>query len=310
MTNQYAIETNDLTKYYGTYAAVDHLNLKIPHGSIYGLLGRNGAGKSTTISMLLNFARPTCGTCSIAGCDSQNLTPELLTKIGYINEGHKLYSSMKLKEIQKFQAAFYPDSWNNNLFDEMLDFFELPKNKRIRKLSNGQRAQVSLALTIAPDPEILIMDDPTLGLDVVVRRQFLEGMIKLIQRKGRTILFSSHILSDVERVADHIAIIDQGKLRADCTMEEFRSAVRKIIIHFDNQPPQKMNIPGLLHHRQNEHTVEAVLVSAPDEELQQWCQDNNATIHSELDMSLEDQFIEYTITPTKRHLFSWDKAKP
>ncbi len=307
MTNPYAIETNDLTKYYGTSAAVDHLNLKIPYGSIYGLLGRNGAGKSTTIRMLLNFARPTCGTCSIAGCDSQQLTPELLTKIGYINEGHKLYGSMKIKEIQQYQAAFFPDTWNSKLFDEMIDFFELSKNKKIKKLSNGQRAQVSLALTLAPDPEILIMDDPTLGLDVVVRRQFLEGMIKLIQRKGRTILFSSHILSDVERVADHIAIIDQGRLRADCTTEEFRSAVRKLIIHFDNTPPQEMNIPGLLHHRCNEHIIEAILIAPPEDALNQWCKDNNANIHSEVEMSLEDQFIEYTITPTKRHLFSWDK---
>ena len=308
MTSQYAIETKDLTKYYGTYAAVDHLNLKIPYGSIYGLLGRNGAGKSTTIRMLLNFARPTAGSCHIADCNSQQLTPELLTKIGYINEGHKLYGSMKIKEIQKFQAAFYPDTWNNNLFEEMIEFFELSKNKRIRKLSNGQRAQVSLALTIAPDPEILIMDDPTLGLDVVVRRQFLEGMIKLIQRKGRTILFSSHILSDVERVADHIAIIDQGRLRADCTMEEFRSAVRKIIFHFEDKPPQQLTIPGLLHHRQDEKIVEAVLIAPPEDELNQWCRVNQANIHSEIDMSLEDQFIEYTITPTKRHMFSWDKA--
>ena len=308
MTSQYAIETKDLTKYYGIYAAVDHLNLSIPKGCIYGLLGRNGAGKSTTIRMLLNFARPTCGMCRIEGCDSRELTPELLTKIGYINEGHKLYGMMKISEIQQYQASFYPDTWNNDLFNEMIEFFELAKNKRIKKLSNGQRAQVSLALTLAPDPEILIMDDPTLGLDVVVRRQFLEGMIKLIQRKGRTILFSSHILSDVERVADHIAIINQGRLRADCTMEEFRSAVRKVILHFDSTPPRELAIPGLLHYRQDEKTVEAVLIAPLEDALEQWCIDNNANIHSEVEMSLEDQFIEYTITPTKRHMFSWDQT--
>lgn len=308
MTNEYAIETKDLTKYYGTTAVVDHLSLKVPAGSIYGFLGRNGAGKSTTIRMLLGFATPTCGSCSVGGCDSGKLTPEMITRIGYINEGHKLYDSMRIGQLRKFQAAFYPERWNNKLFDEMMAFFELPGNKRIRKLSNGQRAQVSLALTIATDPEILIMDDPTLGLDVVIRRQFLEGMIKLIQGKGRTILFSSHILSDVERVADHIAVIDNGRLRADCTMDEFREAVRKLVFHVEDiASVQPATMPGMLHYKQGDNTIEAVLVRPDEEKLSQWCQTNKAQIQSELEMSLEDQFIEYTVTPAKRQLFSWDR---
>ena len=105
----------------------------------------------------------------------------------------------------------------------------------MKNLSNGQRAQVSLALTLAPNPELLIMDDPTLGLDVAIRRQFLEGVIHLITRQNRTILFSSHILADVERVADRIIVLDKGVLRADCTMEQFRGAIRKFVITFDKK---------------------------------------------------------------------------
>ncbi len=306
MTSEYAIETQNLTKYYGTTPVVDHLNLQIPKGSIFGLLGRNGAGKSTTIRMLLGFAKPTSGRCYIDGQDSNNLTPDLIARIGYINEGHKLFDSMSIEALRKYQAAFYPQRWDNNLFEEMIEFFELSKKKKIRKLSNGQRAQVSLAMVLAPDPEILIMDDPTLGLDVVVRRQFLEGIIKLIQREGRTILFSSHILSDVERVADNIAILDNGQLRARCTMEEFRNAVRKVVLKFNQTPENEVQIPGMLHCRKDGNMIEAVLVSVSDDTLNNWCSTNNAQLHSEAQMTLEDQFIEYTISPTKRKLFSWE----
>lgn len=304
--NDIVLQTNDLTKYYEKVLALDHLNLRIPRGSIYGLLGRNGSGKTTAIKMMLGLLHPTVGSSTIFGCDSQSLTPQLRQRIGYVTEGHRLYRWMKIGELGKFQKAFFPGVWDGGLFDEMLDYFELSKKQKIKSLSNGQRGQVSLALAMAPDPELLIMDDPTLGLDAAIRRQFLEGMVQLIQRKGKTILFSSHILSDVERIADRIAILDKGVLRADCSLEEFQKKVQKIRFSFDGPVPQKIDLDGLLHKRQNEKELELVLIGTSNEQIEAWANKAGSIHHKNIDMNLEDKFIEYTAPINGKKLFQWE----
>ena len=305
--NDIVIETQNLTKYFHKTLALDHLDLQVPRGCIYGLLGRNGAGKTTAIKLMLGLLRPTTGTATVLGCDSQNLTPQIRQRIGYVTEGHRLYRWMRIGELAKFQRAFFPGLWDTKLFDEMLDYFELSKKQKIKTLSNGQRAQVSLAITLAPNPELLIMDDPTLGLDAAIRRQFMEGMIQLIERQGRTILFSSHILSDVERVAERIAVIDRGVLRADCKLEEFRAAVRKVRFSFAEDVPGEVDIVGLLHKRQNEKELELTLIGTTDEQVDAWAESVGATYHKDIDMNLEDQFIEFTAPDTNRSLFQWEE---
>jgi len=306
--NTYVIETNDLTYYYGKHLAVDHVNLKIKAGTIYGFLGRNGAGKSSTIKMLLGFMKPLAGSCSVLGCDSQQLTPEVRQRIGYVTEGHRLFKWMKIGQLEKFQKAFFPGLWNDQLFDEMLAYFELSKKQKIKQLSNGQRAQVSLALTIAPNPELLIMDDPTLGLDVAIRRQFLEGMIQLIQKQGRTILFSSHILSDVERVADHIGVMASGVLRADCTMSAFREGIKKYRFEIEGGIPKDIDLPGLLHTQHNDDCLELVLVNQGASVIETFMHDHGIKKYQEVALNLEDQFIEYTQKTKRPKLFSWEGA--
>ncbi|MHC4950916.1 MAG: ABC transporter ATP-binding protein [Planctomycetota bacterium] len=300
------IQTRQLTKYYGKTLALDHLDLQVPRGCIYGFLGRNGSGKTTAIKLMLGLLRPTTGSASVLGCDSQSLTPETRGQIGYVTEGHRLYRWMKIGALEKFQKAFFPDRWNSGLFDEMLGFFDLSKKQKIKSLSNGQRAQVSLALTMAPDPDVMIMDDPTLGLDVVIRRQFLEGMIHLIQKKGKTILFSSHILGDVERVADRIAVIEQGVLRADCTLDEFRQKIRKVHFVFEDHIPETIDIPGLLHKRQNHNHMELTLVGTTDAQIQQAVETAGAKEYKMVELNLEDQFIEFTAREKSKPLFQWE----
>src|SRR3954467_10522723 len=138
---------------------------------------------------------------------------------------------MTIDDAVKFTRAFYP-KWNDTLVDQVLDHFELRRRQKFRRLSRGQQAQVSLALAVAPDPELLVLDDPTLGLDTVVRRDFLESLIQIIQRQGRTILISSHILADVERVADRIGILIDGVLRVDCPTDYFKMSLRKLVLEF------------------------------------------------------------------------------
>lgn len=292
-----AISTTGLTKYYGRRPVVNSLNLRVPAGSVYGLLGRNGSGKSTTLKMLLGFLRPDRGAARLLGQDVATLPPETRAKIAYIAEGHPFLRWMTVAEAIRFTRAFYPH-WNDDLVDQILDHFALPKRAKIRRLSNGQRAQVSLALAVAPDPELLILDDPTLGLDTVVRRDFLESLIQIIQREGRTILISSHILADVERVADRIGILVDGVLRVDCPTDYFKQSLRKVVLEFPGQPPPLPACDGLVSSWRVGNRLELVLVGyGPRHE--QLIESLAATSIDVVELNLEDAFIEYTRGPRR-----------
>jgi ABC-2 type transport system ATP-binding protein len=290
MTN--VVETFGLTKHYDGKRVVDSLNLCIPAGSVYGLLGRNGAGKSTTIKMLLGMVHPDSGRAELLGQNVKHLSNDARARIAYLAEGHPIYGWMTVDEAVRFTRSFY-SCWNDVLVDQVLDHFELSPRKKLRRLSRGQQAQVSLALAVAPDPELLILDDPTLGLDTVVRRDFLESLIQIIQRQGRTILFSSHILGDVERVADRIGVMVGGVLRADCRTETFRESVRKIVLEFFGEPPDTLAVPGLVSSRQVGGNLELVLVGYDDSQREAVERLEPRSIEV-LELNLEDAFIEYT----------------
>ncbi len=287
-----AIVTHQLTKYYGQRRVVDTLDLHVPRGCVYGLLGRNGAGKSTTLRMLMGQVQPDYGRSELLGEDAAQLSASTRTRIAYLAEGHPLYRWMTIEETIRFAKAFYRH-WNDPLVEQILDHFGLLRRKKIRHLSIGQRAQVALTLAVAPDPELLILDDPVLGLDTVVRRDFLESMIQIIQRQGRTILFSSHILSDVERVADRIGIMVEGVLRVDCSADRFREAVRKVVLEFAREPPEFGDCQGLISSRRVRTRLELVFVHFNDEHQHRI--DSLSPLRQEvIELNLEDAFIEYT----------------
>ena len=305
--NEIVLETQGLTKYYGGTLAVDHIDLKIPRGCICGFVGRNGAGKTTAIKLMLGLLNPTAGSSRLLGCDSSALTPAIRQRIGYVTEGHRLFRWMSIGGLEKFQRSFFPKQWDDKFFADMIEYLNLPKKKKIKHLSNGQRAQVSLALALAPNPELLIMDDPTLGLDAAIRRQFLEGMIELIMRQGRTVLFSSHILGDVERVSDRIVVIDKGVLRANCSLEQFQKAIKKVILSFADSVPDDVNIDGLLHCKRSEKQLELTLIGTDDEKISEWAKSAGAENYHIVKMNLEDQFIEFTAPANHRRLFQWEE---
>jgi ABC-2 type transport system ATP-binding protein len=287
-----AIVVQHLSKAYGPKWVVRDLNLKVPTGCVYGFLGRNGAGKSTTIKMLTGMAPPDAGRVTLLGEDVSTLSPRTKSRIAYMAEGHPLYAWMSIGEIVKFTRAFYED-WDQTLVDQILDHFELSRKQKCGRLSRGQQAQVSLALAMAPDPELLILDDPTLGLDTVVRRDFLEALIQLIQSRGRTIFFSSHVLGDVERVATRIGVMVDGVLRVDCPTETFRDSVRKIVAGFASEPPDFPGCEGLVTWRRSGLELELVVVN--------WGPSQQSVLESleprwidAAELNLEDAFIEYT----------------
>ncbi len=286
------ITTRRLTKHYGPNCVVDSVNLRVPRGSVYGLLGRNGAGKSTIIKMLLGMVHPNYGHAELFGEDVAELRSQTRARIAYLAEGHPLYRWMRIRDAVQLTRSFYAE-FNDQLLEQILDHFELSRRAKIGRLSNGQRAQVSLALAVAQDPELLILDDPTLGLDTVVRRDFLESLIQVIQRKGRTILFSSHNLGDVERVADRVGILVDGVLRVDCPTDHFKESVKRVVLQFDARPPQFPACAGMVSNRQVGTKIELVVVGF-DDEHQRLADSLSPRSLEVIDLNLEDAFIAYT----------------
>jgi ABC-2 type transport system ATP-binding protein len=245
MSEQSEISTKGLTRYFGAKPVVYELNLEVPRGSVFAFVGRNGSGKSTTIRMLLGLLTPTRGSATVLGCDSASLSPEARGRIGYLTEEHQLYGWMSVCESGEFQSRFYP-RWNEKVFQSVIGHFGLKSAARVRDLSRGERAGLALGLTLAPDPELLVLDDPALGLDPVARRALVESMIYLTRRSDRTIFFSTHQLADLERLADYVAVLDRSVLRACCPLEAFRENVKQVRLTFAGAPPPFPDIPGVV----------------------------------------------------------------
>jgi ABC-2 type transport system ATP-binding protein len=259
MSDQPAIRTRGLTRYFGAKRAVYELNLEVPRGSVFAFVGRNGSGKSTTIRMLLGLLQPTRGEATILDYAIRDLSPEARSRIGYLTEEHQLYGWMSVRECGKFQARFYP-RWNERILHGVIDHFGLKPGARVKDLSRGERAGLALALTLAPDPDLLVLDDPALGLDPVARRSLVESMIYLTRRSDRTIFFSTHQLADMERVADYVAVLDQSVLRACCPLDAFREKVRQVRLSFAATPPPLPAIPGLLQAFRTERDLRVICV--------------------------------------------------
>jgi ABC-2 type transport system ATP-binding protein len=289
--SEIVIETRGLTRYFGARRVVESLDLSIPKGSVYGFLGRNGAGKSTTIRMLLGLVEPTRGSATVLGEPSTNLSAEVRSRIGYLAEGHHVYGWMTVRESGRFQAAFYP-KWNQTIFDGVVSHFGLDPKMLGKNLSRGQRAGLCLAMTLAPEPEFLILDDPALGLDPVMRRSLLQSMIYVTRGANRTILFSSHQLADVERVADHIGVLHEGTLRASCSLDTFRESVVQMVLYFDDAPPTLPPLPGLLQSFRTEHELSLTFANY-NERTESVLQGLGARRMEEVPMSLEEAFVSY-----------------
>jgi len=288
------IEVQGVVKYFGGRCVLDGIDLKVPKGCIYGLLGRNGVGKTTLIRMLMGLDWPTRGQMSLLGADSALLPPAVKGRIGYCAEGHHLIQDYRVGRLVDLCKALSL-RWDQGFLDQMTDAFRLPMDRKVKDLSAGMRAQLNLALSLATDPELLILDDPTLGLDTVARRQFLELAIDLIQRQGRTILFSSHILGDVERIADRIGIMVAGKLVVDCSLEQLRHRIKKVRLVFADAAPPDLCLTEVINRRVQGREV-TLTVANWNGQKQAMIEALRPVDYSEIQMGLEDLFLECTGT--------------
>jgi len=285
------IQTTRLKKTFRNLTAVDSLDLAVPRGSVYGFIGRNGAGKTTTIKMMLGLLTPTDGQATVLGLDSQRQSLDIRRKVGYVPERHDMYRWMTVAELMWFIKPFYP-TWDDAECQRLLKHFELDPSKKIKELSKGMVAKVGLTLALAHRPEILILDEPTGGLDAIVRREFLESIVNLVEEGGRTVFISSHLLADVERVADHVAVIEGGKLIAQEPLKSLKDRVRQMRLRFTATVPERIELDGLLNAKRHNHewviTVSNFVPELPDQLKQRL----GAQAVEMVDLSLEDVFVE------------------
>ncbi|HVX86260.1 MAG TPA: ABC transporter ATP-binding protein [Phycisphaerae bacterium] len=285
------IRTEHLTRYFGTKRIVFDVNLSVPRGSVFGLLGRNGSGKTTSLRMILGLLAPSWGKSWVLGQESGRLSPETRARIGYLAEGHPVYGWMRVADAHAYQSQFYPH-WNSDLFYSVLKFFRVDPRTRARNLSRGERAGLCLAMTLAPEPDLLILDDPAIGLDPVARRSLLESMVHASRKADRTIVFSSHLLADIERMADHIAILDYSVLRAQCSLDTFRSCVQCFVLSFSSPPPAPPAIRGLIQCVVRGRELRLTLVNVTQETLSVLRRMGPVDMR-EAPISLEDAFVSY-----------------
>lgn len=236
------ISVENLNHFYGKKKVLDNLNFNLKKGRIFGLLGKNGAGKTTAINIMMGFLEPFSGKCEIFHEPSYRISPFTRQKIGLLHETHLQYNFMTIPQIEKFYSSFYPQ-WDSDIFKTLTEKLSLGQNHKISKMSRGQKSQTALALILAQKPELMILDDYSLGLDPGYRRLFLEYLIDYAQSSDVTILMTSHIVQDLEKIVDDILILDKGKTIINSSLSDFMGNFRKIQISLNN----KISVNDLNH---------------------------------------------------------------
>ncbi len=242
------IEVRGLTRRFRKKVALDRVDLSAARGRVLGLVGENGAGKTTLLLHLLGLLRAQEGTVRVFGMDPVRAPDRVLAKIGYLSENRELPPWMRVRELLLYTKAFYP-KWDDAFAQELIETFGLDLEAKIGHLSRGQMAQAGLVVALSYRPELLLLDEPSSGLDPVVRQDILTAIIRTVADEGRTVLFSSHLLEEVERVADDVAMIHEGKLAFCAPMDDIRERHRRITVRLPEPASAAPGFPGVLHWR-------------------------------------------------------------
>ena len=243
--SDYVIETESLDLCYGRKKALNKLTLRIPRGRIHAIVGANGAGKSSLFRILLGVQSGNAGRATILGHDCTALTEHERARIGFVNEEHSLPGWLRVDELVAMQRRLYP-KWDERRYQSIIGHFHVLPDQRIANLSRGERAGVNLAMALAQNPELLILDEPTLGLDVIAKRAFLEAVLNSIDDGDTTIIYCSHQMDEIERLADNLIILERGELKHMSPPDEFCERVTLWVAEFAFVPPATDTLPGVL----------------------------------------------------------------
>ena len=239
------IETSGLSRKFGRKMALNEVSLKIPRGRVFGLVGENGAGKTTLIKHILGLLKAERGSVRVFGFDPVTDPVAVLGRIGFLSENRDLPPWMRVDELLRYTQAFYP-KWDSRFAEELRDQFGLDPAAKIKNLSRGESAKAGLLIALAFRPELLLLDEPSSGLDPVVRRDILEAIIRTVADEGRTVFFSSHLLEEVERVADDIAMMFAGEVVLTGTLDDIKENHHRLILRFETPQAAAPRVPGVL----------------------------------------------------------------
>lgn len=288
------IECNNLTHYYGKKLVYENLNIHVKEGSILGLLGKNGAGKTTTINILNGFLQPRSGECLIYGENTQKLSPETKGRIGFLIEGHIQYSFMDIHQIEKFYSGFY-QNWNNEPYWGLMSKLKVTPKQKISTMSCGQRSQVALGLILAQNPDLLILDDFSMGLDPGYRRLFIDYLRAYAKAENKTIFTTSHIISDMERLIDDVLIMDFNRVLAQCPVGEFMQNFKQFTFELEDDKIDLSNEKFVSNFEKVKNRVELYTYES-EEFVAKFLKDSGIANHNfkQETMDLEDAFIGLT----------------
>ncbi len=287
------VECRNLTHYYGKRCIYENLNFSIPKGRILGLLGKNGTGKTTTINILNGYLKPKSGECIMFGENAAHLSPETKQKVGLLIEGHVQYSFMNISEIERFYSAFYP-KWKKEVYYELMQLLKIDPKQKIARMSCGQRSQVALGLILAQDPELLILDDFSMGLDPGYRMLFVDYLSEYARSENKTVFVTSHIIQDMERLIDDCLIMDYGKIILQMPVKELMEKFYRY--RFATENPQKLDIIAEL---MNTNTIKGnteTYAMLSQVEVQHLLQQHDISVNNLVQekLTLEEAFIGLT----------------
>lgn len=240
------IEVSGLSRRFGRKEALRDVSLRVGRGQVFGLVGENGAGKTTLIQHLLGAYQAKTGSVRVFGIDPVYDPTAVLGRIGYLSEDRDLPRWMRVKELMRYTQAFYPN-WDPAFAEKLREEFGLAADAKIGNLSRGELARAGLLAALAHRPELLLLDEPSSGLDAVARQHILAAVVRTVADEGRTVVFSSHLLEEVERVADHVAMIHEGRVVLDMTMDEVKARHRKYIVRAKEAGMARPELPGVIH---------------------------------------------------------------
>jgi len=294
MTNEAPILVRDVTRSYDGPPVLSDLNLSVRAGSIYGFLGRNGSGKTTTLRMLAGLIKPHGGEVRVLGHDPFTIGAEERQWVGYMSEKGMLPPYTKVASVLKMGRALYP-TWDGALADSLVAKYDLLPRKRFGALSQGKQRLLAFVMAIAPRPKVLLLDEPAANLDVVARREILDDILGLIRDSRCTVLFSTHILGDIERVADEIGILAGGNLRVSEPLDSLKDSIRQVRFHgFKEGVVPKEEVPGSFRTIRGRDELTATLrtsaLNNPETMADRWCCEYETRA-----LSLEDIFVELSL---------------
>lgn len=287
-----AIETRDVFCRLGKTFQISDLALNVPAGAIYGFLGPNGAGKTTTIQLLLALRRAKSGSITVLGRSVPKDIVEVLARTGYVPERPHLDPSLTVDEAMRFHASFHR-TWENDRATQLLAQYDLDPDRKINRLSKGETGKLLMLLVLAQSPEILVLDEPTDGLDPVVRRDVMTSVLEYTASRNATVFISSHLVHEVERMCDWIGVMDRGRLVAEMPTDSFKNGIK--LLRVAGAPDALDSPPFTVLSRQPGDTVkdvEAWVVRGWQPQMSEYFNGLGATVHEVVDLDLEDGFVE------------------